>query len=234
MFGRLLQYRVRRPMLVCGSCLALFAGIFFARHADFVLYPHCLWLATALAVVSVKRHSALTLLFLVLLFFGIGWWRGSAYMQKLEIHRDLHYQKVVIVGRATEDAVYGKRYQLEFTVRNVQVIAPVQTPLVGNLTIRGFGEAAIYRGDTVQVTGKLYPTLGNNLGSIGFAELKVLQRGTSWADELRRRFAAGMQSALPEPVASFALGLLIGQRSTLPEEVDEQLRHVGLTHIIAV
>jgi len=43
-----------------------------------------------------------------------------------------------------------------------------------------------------------------------------------------------MQSALPEPLASFGLGLLIGQRSTLPETTEDQLRHVGLTHIIAV
>ncbi len=116
----------------------------------------------------------------------------------------------------------------------VQVVAPAQTSLVGSLTIRGFGEPAIYKGDIVQVTGKLYPALGNDIGRISFAELKVLKRDSFWLNDLRRKFAAGMQSALPEPSASFALGLLIGQRNTLPEETNEQLRHVGLTHIIAV
>src|SRR5690606_1903143 len=32
----------------------------------------------------------------------------------------------------------------------------------------------------------------------------------------------------------FGMGLLVGVRNTLPEETSEQLRHVGLTHIIAV
>ncbi len=61
-----------------------------------------------------------------------------------------------------------------------------------------------------------------------------MQRDGSWLNDLRRKFAAGMQSALPEPVASFGLGLLIGQRNTLPDDTTDQLRHVGLTHVIAV
>ncbi len=51
---------------------------------------------------------------------------------------------------------------------------------------------------------------------------------------LRRRFTAGVQSALPEPLASFGMGLLIGQRNNLPVEVSQSLLMVGLTHIIAV
>jgi competence protein ComEC len=43
-----------------------------------------------------------------------------------------------------------------------------------------------------------------------------------------------MQSALPEPNASFGLGLLIGQRNNLPQELTNQLVMVGLVHIVAV
>jgi len=43
-----------------------------------------------------------------------------------------------------------------------------------------------------------------------------------------------VQSALPEPLASFGMGLLIGQRNTLPQEISQDLLMVGLTHIIAV
>lgn len=155
-------------------------------------------------------------------------------MERLAVNESLHYKKVVLVGKATEDAVYGKRSQLEFSLTKAEIMTPERTSLVGGLTIRGFGEPAVYRGDIVQVEGALYPTRGNNLASISFANLRVLQRDGFWVNDLRRNFAAGMQSALPEPVASFGLGLLIGQRSTLPEATSDQLRHVGLTHIIAV
>jgi len=53
-------------------------------------------------------------------------------------------------------------------------------------------------------------------------------------EQVRRRFASGLQSALPEPLASFGLGLLVGQKNTLPTRVSQTLLMVGLTHIIAV
>ncbi len=219
--------------MVIACCLAVFGGVVLARSLQLDDF-RWLWLALPFALFSLRRHNIVTLLMLGLLFFGLGWWRGSEYMGKLAVHESLHLKSAVLVGRATEDAVYGQRYQLEFSLDHVEVLAPTRTPLVGGLTIRGFGEPAVYRGDIVKVEGKLFPTRGNNLASVSFAELKVLRHDTSWINELRRKFAAGMQSALPEPVASFGLGLLIGQRNTLPDDTSDQLRHVGLTHIIAV
>jgi competence protein ComEC len=102
------------------------------------------------------------------------------------------------------------------------------------VSVAGFGVPAVYRGDEVQVSGKLYLRRGNVQAGVSFANLKVVARGSSPIDSLRRKFAAGLQSALPEPQASFGMGLLIGQRSTLPDEISETLVMVGLTHIIAV
>ncbi len=233
MLGKLIRYRIRRWVLVIACCIAVFGGVVLARSLQLDDF-RWLWLVLPFTLFSLRRHNLVTLLSVGFLFFCLGWWRGSEYMSKLAVHESLHFQKIILVGRATEDAVYGQRYQLEFSLGHVEVLAPERTPLVGSLTVRGFGEAAVYRGDIVKVEGKLFPTRGNNLASVSFAELQVLRRDSSWINQLRREFAAGMQSALPEPVASFGLGLLIGQRNTLPDETSEQLRHVGLTHIIAV
>lgn len=59
-------------------------------------------------------------------------------------------------------------------------------------------------------------------------------RVSSIVYSITRRFAAGLENTLPEPLASFARGLLIGQRNTLPKDVTAILSAVGLTHIIAV
>lgn len=219
--------------MVLACCLAVFGGVILARFAE-LEGARWLWLLVPFAVISLRRHNFITLILLVILFGGIGWWRGSVYMERLAVHESLHGQRVVLVGKAAEEAVYGDRSQLEFTLSSVEVLEPRRTPLVGSLTIRGFGEPAIYKGDIVKVEGKLYPTLGNNLGRISFAQLEVAERDSFWLNDLRRKFAAGMQSALPEPMASFGMGLLVGVRNTLPQDTTEQLRQVGLTHIIAV
>ncbi|HSX32675.1 MAG TPA: ComEC/Rec2 family competence protein, partial [Candidatus Saccharimonadales bacterium] len=191
-------------------------------------------IAGGAALASIRRHNFVTLVCLVVLSFGVGWWRGAAMMVQLAGYQTYKLQKVTIIGQATDDAVYGERSQLTFGLGNLRVVQPAATALPGTIKVAGFGANAIYRGDTVRVTGRLYPTRGNNQASISFAKLAVLQTGNSSIDNLRRRFAAGLQSALPEPQASLGLGLLIGQRSTLPPDVSVTLLTVGLTHIIAV
>ncbi|HEX7963329.1 MAG TPA: ComEC/Rec2 family competence protein [Candidatus Saccharimonadales bacterium] len=233
MFAFLLRYQFRRTVLVCAGCLALFGGMLAAEHWP---PPGGWWplLVLPAACLGMRRRSWLALLTVLLLCFGLGWWRGSVVQRQLESYNALFRRPVVLTGRATIDGVYGTRSQLTFTLDHVRLVSPRKAELPGSLSVSGFGVPAVFRGDTVQVSGKLFATRGNNQAGISFASLRVLRRHSSWIDMFRRRFAAGLQSALPEPLASFGLGLLIGQRSTLPPDVAHTLLVVGLTHIVAV
>lgn len=229
LFGR----RVRRASLIICACLALFAGtgLAYFHQLHTVIW---IWGLVPAAVLTLRRNNFVTVLCLAALLFGVGWWRGSVMVQRLGPYEDLRLQKVLVVGRAIEDGVYGTRSQLTFGLDQLAVRSPYEVDLPGSIRVAGFGAPAVYRGDTVQVSGKLYPTRGNHRASISFAQIQVVRSEPSPIEHFRRSFAAGMQSALPEPQASFGLGLLIGQRSTLPEHVSEALLMVGLTHIIAV
>ncbi len=112
--------------------------------------------------------------------------------------------------------------------------SPQPRKLVGKVGVSGYGERMIYRGDKVRISGKFYPGRGSYAAWINYAELEVVSRSQSVAYVVTREFGAGMLSALPEPQASFGLGLLIGQRDTLPESTKDILAAVGFTHIIAV
>ncbi len=224
--------RVRRHTLVVSCCLAVLAGLLTAKIAV-ILHAWPLW-SGLLALATLRRHNRLSLGCAVLFCFSLGLWQGSQWMARMAVNDSFRLQKVVLVARATEDGVYGDKSQMVFAVTGAQVVWPRPAQLVGNISIRGFGEPSIFRGDIVRIQGKIYPTRGNNVASISFAKLKVLRREPSAVDGMRRKFAAGMQSALPEPAASFGLGLLIGQRSTLPDDTANELRMAGLTHIIAV
>lgn len=193
-----------------------------------------LWLVVPPLLLTIKRHDVLVVFLLVVCGLGVGWWRGSVFGLRMQGDAALYDKEVTLVGQASDEAVYGKQYQLEFTLQHVQIIKPYGRIFTGSLTIGGFGTTAVYRGDVVVVTGKLKRSLGNSVGAVRFAKLQVVHHDSSWLNAFRRRFIAGMQSALPEPVASFGLGLLIGQRSTLPDDINSQLRRVGLTHVIAV
>jgi competence protein ComEC len=208
------------------------AGLGLARTIN--LEPETVWLLLLPAFLLLKKRTILSLLVVLSAGLTIGLWRGSHYMQKYEQIHGLALQKVTITAVAANDSIYGKKSQIQFTGNHIRLITPYRTQLAVSFKLSGFGERMIYKGDEVQVTGRLYPSRGSNQATIAYAKLTRLSAGRSIFADINRRFSAGMQSALPEPQASFAMGLLIGQRNTLPAELTTALTTVGLVHIVAV
>lgn len=153
-------------------------------------------------------------------------------MDKLAAFKALDHQLVTITAVASEDAVYGKTSQLTFNAGSI--VTEYGESLTGQVQLSGFGVNAVFQGDVVEATGKMYPGYGPYQGRISFAKIEVLEEHPSIIANIRRKFVAGTQSALPEPLAPFVMGLLVGQRATLPDSTKEDLKMVGLTHIIAV
>lgn len=227
------QWRYRRTFIITVALLAFLGGLGFARtrlnlSADLLLIVSCFCLLT---IIKLRR---LAIVGITLVAFMLGWWRGQVVLPQLGPVYALNNQHIVATVQAETDAVYDSRSQLTFVASHIHLQDPTDEVLPGQIKIAGFGEPAVYRGDIIRIEGKTFTSRGSNQLSMSFAALKVLGRTSSPIDAVRRNFQAGMQSALPEPLASFAMGLLIGQRSTLPVAVTTVLATVGLTHIIAV
>jgi competence protein ComEC len=230
--SKLLDRPIRRTTLVAAFCAAVLVGTGLARIVHF---ESTLCVASLLLMVAIWRFgSVAVLLAAILAGLCLGGWRGTEYMSRLAEYQQFYGQKVTVVGIAGSDAVYNQQKQLAFDISDVYVADAAHTPLVGKIAISGFGENVIFRGDTVQVTGKLKTTLGSKQARLTYAQFKALERDHSPIEEIRQRFGAGMLSALPEPMASFGMGILIGQSTTLPKETHDDLLKVGLVHIIAV
>ena len=224
--------RFRRTTLITVGCLAALVGLGLSRKIG--LGPQAWWLILLPLLLQTRRKNTISLTLIILFGLSLGLWRGGVYMEKVADLGRLTGQKITIETTATSDSVYGRNSQLEFTVGKVDLVEPKTMPLAGKLRISGFGEPMIYRGDRVQITGKIYPTRGSNQARISYGQLKRVGADSSWINGFTRRFAAAMHSVLPEPNASFGLGILIGQRNTLPRELTDQLIMVGLIHIVAV
>lgn len=220
----------RRTTLIAVFCLSVLAGIGLARRVELpVLSLPMFGLIWLVAV----RHKTGLLLAVVLLGSAVGIVRGDVYMSRLSNYQPLYGWKVIVIGTAVDDAGYGRQKQLAFDLKDARVGGRGE-PLVGKLGVSGFGSNEIMRGDLVQVEGKLRSGKGSKQGYMSFATLTVVRSKPGGIDMVRRKFGAGMASALPEPEASFAMGLLIGQKATLPQSVYQDLVMVGLVHIIAV
>ena len=165
--------------------------------------------------------------------FCLGWWRGGLYMNEVRKLANLSKQKVVITGTALSDSVYDNS-QISFDLGNLKLSTPTQEKLVGKISVSGYGEKMVYRGDKVQVSGKFYPGRGSVVAYLSYSDIQVTGKSRSAIYSITRKFNTGLLNALPEPLASFGLGLLIGQKTNLPADVTAILAAVGLSHIIAV
>ena len=224
--------RFKRTTLITAGCFSVLAGLGLSRK---IYFEPALWSLVFLpALVLVRRKNIISLVMVVVLGLSIGLWRGSIYMQKLAALKYLSSQKVIIEATANSDAVYAARSQLEFTASDIKLLEPSQQHLTGSFKISGFGVPMVYRGDRVHVAGKVFPMRGQNQARMAYAQLQVIGIGNQWYNKLSRTFSTGMENALPEPQASFGLGLLIGQRTNLPQNRVTQLTMVGLIHIVAV
>lgn len=224
-------YRFRRTTLLLLLFLGILGGIGLAR-ANYQPASWSCWILVVFILLSWRKHNVLTLTLTLMFGLSCGLWRGSIYVHRLSVYDGLQYQKITITARAMNDALYGKTKQLAFDANNIVLADGRRLP--GKIQLSGFGVNAVFQGDEVQASGSMYPGYGAYQGSMSFALLSVTAHHPMAVAVIRQKFTAGMQTALPEPLAPFAMGLLVGQRATLPDDIKQDLLMVGLTHIIAV
>jgi competence protein ComEC len=226
------EKRLKQTSLVFMLALAFLLGVGLA-HFGTVIDSSWWWLSGIVLLLTLHRRNFVTLLLVMAFGVSLGWWRGEAYMGHLTEFDRYYYRTVTISGRAMDDSSYGTHQQQTFDAHNVVVTSTGQQ-LTGKIAVSGLGFPAMYAGDDFRATGKLYPSRSSYQGKISYANVELLGHHNSWVSDLRRQFNAGMESALPEPLGSFGMGLLIGQKANLPDTIYTELLMVGLVHIIAV
>ncbi len=234
LFGVMNSHReFRRTTRLIVLFAAILLGLGWARFAPAPTAVY-VWVLGIFALLSFRKARIVSLYAVTAFGLSIGWWRGGEYMAHVRALSGLSREKVIIVGTALSDSMYDDKGQVSFDMGGLKLEEPHQKAIVGKVRVSGYGEPMVYRGDQVQVSGKFYPARGSVVAYLSYSTMRVTVRSQSVAYNITRRFAAGLANTLPEPHASFALGLLIGQRNTLPKDVTAILSAVGLSHIIAV
>jgi competence protein ComEC len=175
-----------------------------------------------------SRAMVITALLAGILF---GLWRGSLERVELAKYQQFIGTSVVIQGKISEDVERGNSNEMRLKLQDI-MIANIKLP--GELWASASSRIEIKRSDIVTLGGKLREGFGNFPASMSFAKVIKAERpdGADVARDMRDGFASGVRRAITEPMASLGVGYLTGQRSTLPPELDEQLKIAGLTHVV--
>ncbi len=214
--------------------LGFLTGVFIAQFIDGSLFGIniCLVVGSILILVVLLRSYIYLIPIMIIAGVILGLWRGSLSQSERVQYGSYLGQSVTVTGKVKDDIDTSHSNQASMQLTGVVIDG---SKLPGQIWVTT-GSADIKRGDNLILQGKLVRGFGNFSGAVYGAKIvKIIQ---SSHDDLaltaRDGFANGVHQALPEKEANLGIGLLVGQRRALSQDMLKNLQLVGLTHIIVV
>ncbi len=256
---RLRASRTGRPaaMTLAWLAAAWIAGIASAATMGRGAWPLALAIAACaltVAIVRRERHALLFAFALPLLFAG-GVLRSEQARPHLAVDAAARFNERVAMrvrGVLRDDPQTGDvSRQFAVSVRDVQVEGEWRRA-TGGVLVRTGVLPRYQSGDVVELEGKLetpqnragfdYAEYLARRGIASVMQFPIVRRAGHEDDSplraatlaVRRRLSEALALSLPEPQASLAQGVLLGQRSALPRDVADDLNTTNTSHLVVV
>lgn len=227
---RPLWQKMSTAWLLAGWSLGVLLGV-FATSVIAPVQHLLLGVSLILFVVALRKKLVIWLPAVVVSGFLFGVWRGSFLTSQLATYRQFYNQSVTIVGSVREDVEIKSDSQIAFRLA-VQTIN--NQPIGGEIYVTASSvSATINRGDQLQLVGKLQTGFGGFVGSVYRATLQEIKH--SQGDFIlagRDYFSRLVRENLEEKEANLGVGLLLGQRRSLGQDLTTALRLTGMMHIV--
>lgn len=224
---------MRRSTQILLAAIGFMLGIMFVKLYGSVSQPLLLaWATVTVVLAMLLRKSQLLYIPILLLAFAAGMLRQdlySAFRPSATID-DLQYSRQTIEGTVVGEPYRDDKTNMVFYLTSLRVGG---RPVEGDLRVKSL-VGNTREGYRVQAVGKVLPSLGKTSSSISYAKVTVFSTRQGLLVQTKSEFSKGLRRALPEPAASFMLGILIGARSTLPKDLQTTMALIGLSHLVAV
>jgi competence protein ComEC len=219
--------------LLASVSFGILIGVVLSVYLDANYFSGVEWLIVGLclSLASFINRKFLAILLLILAGISIGLWRGSNVGVEISAYDEFYGQNVEVQGRVAEDPGIANDGDAQLRLKDVTVN---DVKMTGQLWVNTSDRIEIRRSDLVKLEGQLSRGFGNIPASLYRANIVSVKR-QAYADvgrDVRDSFAVGVREAIKEPEASLATGFLVGQKTALPEKLDNELRLLGLTHIV--
>lgn len=161
---------------------------------------------------------------------AIGAVRASGFTQELSKLETMRDTKQTVTAQITQDPTNDDLPNLWQT--QLSSVRINSEEYVGEIYATVLSEQPLRRGDVVQISGILREGFGSFSLTMYRASLDDMSTSEDVLLDFRNSFGEAVRRVVPEPEASLGLGFLVGQKSALDSDFEEQLRMVGLTHIV--
>jgi competence protein ComEC len=227
------------PSFILGITLANFFHFSLMWFLPFIFF---------LAPISLLNKN-LFFIFLIFLFFFLGFWYCQNFYFKLEKGEIFSFfredERVVVFGKINSLVEKGEKFQ-KFKIKPESIENKEKRILKikEEILVFKFSPLPLHYGDRVKIVGKLKKAKeGLKKEKISTyitpTEVEILERGKgnfflSKIFEFREKLIQKISSKFLSPKREILSALLVGEKSSLPSIVKEKLNISGLRHITAV
>lgn len=230
----LLGKTLHQSYFVVMLCLGIVAGTVLGLALRINFFTSSIWLGVAIAI-FVLVYLSPKLIFVGLAVVAgmiLAFFRVSSELIGEDYIRQFYGQTVLVAGvvdgdpEIDEGGTKIKLKNLKFGGEGIETSGSIYISV-------GYNDN-VARADTIVAEGKLAEGFGAFVGYMYKPVIKkILKSGPGdWVLTVRNWFAERIKNLVPEPQVNLGLSYLLGMKSGLPDDLSENLRTVGLVHIV--
>ena len=225
---------IHQSWLVVAMCVGVVVGTVLALvfRISFFVAQLWVWVAVGIMAIGYFWPKVFWLIAAVVAGMILAFYRSSQELNGEDYIRQFYNQTVMVSGRidgdpeTDESGTKIKLMDLKFGEEGVAVS--------GGLYVSEYRNEELARGDNVVLKGKLTEGFGTYVGYMYKPNIEKILKPEpgDWVLGVRNWFAERVASLVPEPQVKLGLSYLLGMKAGLPDDLDENLRTVGLVHIV--
>lgn len=217
--------------LIAWASLGVVVGSFLSLYSLYFIGAQWLIVAGCLTILGLKRANKFAIVMMLLAGLLLGFYRAGNELKARESFELFYSKSIEVSGRVKDDPSFD--VDGDTRLRLVDIIIENQV-IAGEIWVSTVEQVTIKRSDRVEAVGLLNKGFGNIPAAMYRAKILSVNR-QDYSDvgrDVRDSFATGVRKAIDEPQASLGNGFLVGQKTALPEKLDNELVLLGLTHIV--
>ena len=227
--------RVHQSYIVVGLCVGIVIGAIVAMGFRINYFASPVWIVSVLIFLVVAYFSPRFVFVIVAVVAGmvLAFFRVSGELVNREYIQQFKDLDVTVSGTIVGDATVDED-KTKFKLGELCFGESEGNCANGSLYVTIDKNEELRWGDKVELTGKMLDGFGIYAGYLYKPRIRKWERPEPglWVLRVRDWFAERIERLIPEPEVKLGLSYLLGMKSGLPDDLNENLRVVGLTHIV--
>ena len=216
-------------------CVGVVIGtiLVFVFRMNFFASPIWVGLAVGLMILAYFRPKLIFVVIALIAGMILAFFRGSGELFYESYVRQF-YGQVVVVGGVIDGDPETDESGTKFKLKDLRFGEGGEYIAGGNIYVSGYKNEKLARGDSLILEGKMSEGFGVYAGYMYRPSIKKWARPEpgDLVLKIRNWFAERIRKLVPKPEVNLGLSYLLGMKSGLPDDLSENLRTVGLVHIV--